>query len=891
MIVRWLRGLYERLRVLFGRRRFEAELEEELAFHIEEATRRHVRAGMTPRAARQAAHRDLGGVEVTKERVRHETGVRLVQDLSHDLRYGLRTLLRRPGHTLALLATIGVAIGSNAVVFSVVHSILLKPLPFAEQDRIVRVYNNYPGGNVTGAGSSVRDFYDRQEGVDAFEHVALYTEISNNLGREGGAQHVFSMQVTPSFFSVFGADPALGTLFPDDLVRGAANYVVLGDALWRSAFGSDPSVVGSTISLDGSSYEVTGVLPEGFEFATWDAQFYTPLVFAVEDRFGRARDRENFNMVARLRPGASVEAANTQLDALNTILLEEYSAEDREVALSAGFHSDVRGYLADMTASVRSPLLLLWLGSLIVLVAAVANVTTLFLIRATGRRREISCRLALGAGRARVLRQLLTESLIVAMFGGALGIALATWSLRFLGSFEIYEIPRVDEVGISGAVVVAGVLASLLIGTVAALVPARGLIWGAGTQLGGGRRVDLGERPSRVHHLLVGLQVAFAFVLVMTTGLLVDSLRHLNAVEVGFDATGVAVGATNLPPNSYPDGAARAGFAQRLVEALRAHPDVDAAAVASQLPFSDTSDRSVIFPDGFPPAAGAGSATAYRSAVTVDYFETMGIRVVAGRPFTRADDRTSRAVAIVDEDLARLLWPDASPLGRRVWLGRQTGNAEDAVEIVGVVASIRQNDLTEDQLPGAVYLPFSQRPTSFFRIVTRTRGDAAGVPNLVRDAMGGLDPSLLYYWVDVLEDSVGSSLLFRRLPMRLLSVFAAVSLFLVILGVYGVTTHVVRSRTRELGLRMALGGTSGGVARLLAREWAAVVLVGLGGGILGMLVVLQVVRSLLFATSGLDLPVGAATIALVLSAAGLSFSWPLRQALRIDPARALKTGE
>lgn len=889
MIERWLRGTAERLRALFDRHRFEAELQEELDFHLEEATSRYVREGMNYEAARRAALNDLGGVEMTKEQVRQETGVRWIQDLSQDIRYGVRRLAKRPGFTLALLATIGVAIGSNAAAFSLVHSILLKPLPFSEPDRIVRVYNQYPGGNVTRAASSVRDFYDRQEGVDAFDHVAVYTEMAYSLGREGGAQHVFAMQVTPSFFTVFRGEPTLGSLFPDDLERGAARYAVIGDDLWRSAFAADPAVVGRTIVLDGSLFEVVGVLPEEFEFATWDAQIYTPLVFSPEARSSRARSGESFHMVARLRDDTSLRTANTQLAALNATRLEEYSAQDRATALRTGFSSVAHGYLADLTASIRRPLLLLWLGAFIVLVAAVANVTTLFLIRATGRRREISCRLALGAGRARVLRQLLTESLIVATIGGVLGIALAKWSLRFLASFEVYEIPRVDDVSISGTIVAAGMVAALLLGTVATLIPARGLLWGASSQLGGGPRAGMAERPSRLHHALVGLQVAFSFVLVMTTGLLVETLRHLHAVDVGFEPAGVAVGATNLPRSAYPDASARARFADGLVDELNAHPDVQAAAVASQLPFSDTANRSPVFGDGT--SDPSASVTAYRTAVTSEYFETIGARIAEGRAFERSDDGTSRAVAIVDEQLARLLWPNSSPIGRQIWVGEQTGDVEDAYEVVGVVASIRQNSLTEDQLPGAAYLAFAQRPTSFFRIVTKTRGNTADVPGLVDEAMASLDPSLLYYWVDVLEDSVHSSLLFRRLPMRLLSVFAAVSLLLVVLGVYGVTTHVVRSRTQELGLRMALGGTQSGVARLLAREWGSVVLLGIGVGILGMSLVVGVVRSLLFATDGLDPVVATGTVALIVLAAGMSFVLPVRRALWIDPARALQTGE
>lgn len=886
---RWLRGLGERVRVLLDRTRFEAELDEELRFHISEATRRNVEAGMTPKAAARLARQSLGGVEATKEHVRDETGVRLFQDVAQDLRFGVKTLAKRPAFSGALLATIAIAIGSNAAVFSVVKSILLEPLPFSAPEQIVRVFNNYPGNDLTRSTNSIRDFFDRQEGVESFEHVALYSEIAHTMGGDDGTQHVFAMQVTPSFFSVFGGSPAVGGLFPPELVRGAANYAVIGDALWRSAFGADPGVIGTTVILNGASYELVGVLPEEFRFATWDAQIYTPMVFTPEARFGPARNSDRFHMVARLYPEASMETAQAELDALNATLIAGYAPDERAAAQSAGFHSEVRGYLDDLIGPIRRPLLLLWLGAVIVLVAGLANVTTLFLIRAAGRRSEISCRLALGASRSRVLRQLLTESLIVAVVGGVLGLALAVWSLGFLNAFDVYEIPRVDDVGLGWGVLLSGVLASLAMGTFAALLPARGLLWGSTMQLGRGSRSDMSHKPSRVHHTLVGAQVAFSFVLIMTTGLLFESLRHLNAVELGFDPVGVAVGATNLPGSAYPDRAARVQFIQRLVDAVAAHPDVESAAVATQLPFSESEDRSVVFPDGVQAGGGDRSRSAYTTAVTPSYFQTMGIDLIEGQEFTRSDDLTSRLVAMIDEDLAGVMWPMESAVGRRVWVGENTGDLRDAYEVVGVVSSIRQNDLTGTQLPGAVYVPVAQRlSSSFFRIATSARGEAAGVPVIVQQAMGELDSALLYYWVDTMEGAVGGTLLFRRLPMRLLSGFAAVSLFLVILGVYGVTAHVVGSRTQELGLRMALGGTPSGVVSLLAREWTAVVVGGVGVGLLGTLVVVQVVRHLLFGTSALDPSVVVATMLLLVLVAGMAFLWPVRSAVRIDPATALK---
>ncbi len=884
--MRWFWAVLERTRVLFRRGQFESDMDEEIRSHLEELIRRNIGRGMSEAEATRAARRSLGSVEATKEEVRSSTGVRLVQDFLYDVRHASRNLRKRPGFTLALLLTVALCIGSNGAVFNVVYTILLRPLPFNDSDRIVRIYNSYPAADVERSGTSVPDYYDRRERMESLEEVALYTEIAHTLGGEDGSQHVFSMEVTPSFFHVFGVRPLLGGLFPETIPRGTTD-IVIGFDLWSTTFGSSPDVVGTSVIVEGRPHTIIGVLPESFRFSSWNAQLYVPLVFSPESRSDENRHSDNFQMAAKLASGATVEFAQQELDVLNQNLVESYPPPLRATVLNAGYRAVVDSYLGDLTNSVRRPLILLGVGALLVLAAGIANITTLFLIRTTSRRREIGYRLALGASRGRVLRQLLVESVLVALIGGLVGVMIARWSLGFLDAFAVYEIPRVEGVSLSAVVVSISILVAVLIGTVAAIVPAKGLLFGQHTGLASSNRSSMSERTSRIHRGLVGAQVAFALILVVNTGLLVETLRNLTAIDPGFEADRVVVGATSLPSIRYPDAAAGVRFTEDLVRSIMAVPGAEAAAVASHLPFSGSESQGPMTTEQALVQETEAVGVIYRTSISAGYFDVMGMELLDGRNFNGSDTELSRRVAVIDRALALRYWGDESPVGERFWNGSEIGSAEESIEIIGVVESIRQNDLTGTQLTGAAYFPFAQRTNSFFRIATRFSPEVVGGSGLVRERVSALDPDLLYYRNDTMESSVGASLLLRRLPMRLLIVFASVGLFLVMLGIYGVTAYAVGRRTSEIGLRMALGGTGSGIAALLAKEWASVLAIGLGVGVLGAVASRQLTASLLYGTSVIDLRVIAGAMVLVVVSAAASFSLPVRRAVHIDPASTL----
>jgi len=888
-VLRALVGLRERARALFGRR-FESELDEELRFHLEEATARNVRRGMSPEAARQAAKQSFGSVQVTKERVRGETGVRLLQDLAHDLKHALRGLRQRPGVAVIVVLTVAICIGANGAVFSVVHSIVLKPLPFPESDRLVRIFNSYPAAGIARGTNSVPDRYDRRDFIEALEDVALYTQRSFTLGGEDGGRHTFSLNVTPSFFAVLRVAPAMGRVFDEAIeVADGPRPVVIGHELWVSQFGNDPAIIGKDAMLDGELRPIIGVLPESFRFSTWDAQIFSPLIFTPAERSDQARHAEGYEMIGRLMPGATVGAAQAEIDAFNQAAVSAYPADTRTLVMDAGYHTVVRSYLADLTRDVRRPFLLMWAGVLLVMVIAIANVTGILLVRVRARQGELATRMALGAGRARILRQLVTESTVMSLLGGAIGLVLAWWSLPLLGAFEVYEIPRADDVTMGPVVIIAMGVAALLLGLIAGLVPAI-LLGGRKRSLLQGHRGEVTVGAPLMQRALVSGQIALAFILIMGAGLLVASLRNLTAIDPGFDATGVIVNAISLPYHRYGTPEARLEFTRRFLTSVAGVAGVRSAAVASQLPFSGEERRGSIIGDGAARAEGEAIGVPYQTIVSAGYFGTMGIEILAGREFDARDEPGAARVVIADEALAALTWPDQDPLGRRFWQGEDEGDIADAYTVVGVVRAIRQNSLSADDAGGALYLPVAQSPLGFFRVVTKLDGEQATVWPQVHARAGSLDPELVLFWSDTMEGSIEASLILQRTPMQLLSLFGAIGLLLGTLGVYGVMAYSVGSRRREIGLRMAMGSTGWQVAQLIGREWSAVVGVGVALGVAGTFVSTRVIQSLLFETGPLDPQVLLGVLILVLAAAALACLAPVRRAVGVDSVTALREG-
>jgi putative ABC transport system permease protein len=878
---RRLAGIWERVVVLFRPGRFEADLDEELRYHLDEATRRHLDRGLSWEDARAAAARQLGSLAATKDAVREETGVRPLHDIWRDVRHAVHLFTRRPALSAIVVFTIAIGIAANSAIFTVVNGVLLEPLPFVDAGRIVRLFNVYPGAQIPRSNASLPEYLDRRTSAKTLTDLAMYRQESNTIDSATGGQHTFSLRVTASFFPLLGLHAEHGRVIAEtDMVPGAPPVVVIGPTLWRS-LGGDASVVGSALKLNGTNFTVIGVLPATFRFPSWDAQVLTPIAIRPEDSGLRARHTDGFQMLGRLAPGASVPDAQAEITRLNQTVIAAYPADLHRRVVDAGFATHVRPYLEDMTREVRTPLLVLWAAGLIVLAIAITNVATLLLLRARDRTHELAVRAALGAARYRLGRQLFVESAILVIAGGVLGYLGATAGLQLLAAFEVYEIPRVDgltaagvSIGWTAATVAAAMTAIGAITVIASLRDRRDLV--------GAARVTPAARWPQ--HLLVGGQMAFAVMLIMTAALLVTSLRNLQAVDPGFDAERVSVAAIILPGQRFPSPESRAEVIGRIITAIEATPGVTRAAAASQLPFSGETGRLPISPDG-PSVPGERFGAPFGTTVSDGYFETLGIPVVAGRGLLPADRIGADRVAVIDEILARRYWPDGA-VGRQFWGASQPTSAQRPITIVGVVATVSQTSLRDRDQPGAVYLPMAQAPSGFMRIAVKHDG-TGDWPSVVRQ-IATVDVGLVPFWTDTLANSVESSLLFQRGPMQLLSLFAVVGLMLGALGVYGVLGHEFNARRREIAVRLAIGGSRRDILALLARRWFALVAAGALGGLFASLGSTRIVQGLLFDVAATDPRVVAAVIAILLGAAALAALGPIRRAMKVDAASALR---
>ena len=876
---RW-EGLRERFRAVFQRGKFEADLEEELRYHLDEATRRHLARGLSHEDARVAAARQLGSVAATKDAVRAETGVQPLYDLTRDLRQALRLVVRRPGFSAAVVMTMAIGVAANAAIFTVVHGVLLSPLPFPDAGRIVRLFNAYPGANITRSSTSLPEYLDRRTGARTLTDLALYREESNTIDSATGGRHAFALRVTPSFFSLLGLQAAHGRVFAEtDEAVGAPPVVIITDDLWQT-LGSPIDLAATPLRLDGTAFTIVGVLPSSFRFPSWAAQVLTPITIRPEDAGLRMRHTDGFEMLGRLAPGASLPEANAEIQRLNDATIAAYPAELHRRVTEAGYTTRVEPYLDDMTREVRTPLLVLWIAGLVVLATAVANVATLLLLRTHGRSHELTVRAALGAGRYRIARQLAAEVAMLVGAGGGLGYLGASAALRLLAAFEVYEIPRVDGLA-AGGVAAGWTLASIVLCmVVTTAITIASSLRQSNTPAGSGRVTPSARWP---HHVLVGGQLAFAVMLAMTAGVLIASLRNLQKVDPGFDPRGVSVAALIVPGGRYPTPQARAGLIARVVDAIETTPGVARAAAVSQLPFSGSTSRMPFTPDS---AATPDPAivTPYSTTVSDGYFETMGIRLIAGRPFQPADSMSSERVAVIDEVLARRYWP-AGALGRQFRSGQATGELRP-VTIVGVVAAVHQQSLRDRDFPGAVYLPMAQFPSFFMRLAVKDEG-ARDWPAVVRQ-IATVDAGLVPFWTDTLENSVASSLLFQDGPMQLVSLFAGVSLLLGAIGVYGVLAHEFAARQREVAVRLSLGGSRRHIAGLLSRRWCVVIGCGMLAGLLGAFGSTRIVRGLLFDVTPTSPALLITVTTVLLAVAALAGLAPLRRALRTDPATALR---
>jgi putative ABC transport system permease protein len=812
-----------------------------------------------------------------------------------DLQFGNRLLWKDKGFTLTTLLTLAVCIGANAAIFSVVHSVLLRPLPFPESDRVVLAYDSYPRAGVIRGDSGVPDYYDRLRDVTAFEQIALYQGRGLTLGGEGSASRIQATAVTPSFFPLLRARALRGRVFrPEEGEIGGEHKVILSYASWQRLFAGSDTAVGKDLRINGVPYSIVGVMPADFLFLRADTQLWIPLAFTVKQKADESRHSNNWSMIGRLKLGATVRQAQQQIDALNARNLERFPAM-RQALIDAGFHTVAVPLQEDLVRTLRPVLYLLWGGVVCVLLIGCVNITNLALVRSSGRIKELATRQSLGASHLRIARQLLIESMLLTVAGGLGGVLLGRWLLGFLSHLDMDDLPRGSEIHMDAVVVAAMLGLAALIGLVVGIVPVVTLLRANLNALlrNEGRGGTSGHGTRRARRALVTAQFAFAFILLVCAGLLAVSFRQVLAVHPGFEPDGVLTAMISLPAAHYKTDAELQAFAARALEATRRLPGVQSAGITTAIPFGGNYSDSVIFPEGYVIGKGDSVISPSQLAVSEGYLETMHTRLVRGRLFNAGDTAQAPKRVIVDARLAQRFWPNLDPIGRRMYQPEDAqhltpGPKTQYLTVVGVVDDVKLTGLVEaDGRFGAYYFPYAQSPDHGFALAVLSTRDPLLLSAAIRRVVAGIDPELPVFSVKTMNERMQEALVSRRVPMLLALGFAAVALFLSAVGVYGVLAYQVAQRTREIGIRMALGGTARAIARLVLAESARMLALGLGIGMVGTLVASRAMRNLFYGVQPMD-PVVLATVAAVLTGVALvAAAVPARRAQQIDPAVAL----
>jgi putative ABC transport system permease protein len=874
-----LRRLSSLWRNIFDKERVERDLSDELRAYLEFLIEEKIREGFGPEEARRAALIELGGVEQVKERVREVRMGHQLETVWQDLRYGLRTLLKNPGFTLVAVLTLSLGIGANTAIFSVVNAVLLRPLPFAEPERLVWLWDTQP--QLPTAPASLPDFLDWKAQNQSFEHLAAFQSGSMFLDTGDGMRDTPVGLVTPETFALFRVSPILGRTFTDEeTLPGRFRVAVLSHGMWQSRFGSDPNVLGRTMDVSGAPYTIIGVMPEGFSFPD-RAEFWRPLPI---DPNKLDRGPHYLRVVGRLKPEVTLAQAQAEMSALASRIAEQYPEK------IAG-HGVKLELLRDVVVGDIGPALFVLLGAVVfVLLIACANVANLLLARVGVRQKEIAVRTALGASRLRIVRQLFTESMMLSVGGGAAGLLIAVWGVNWLVSLAPKTIPRVHEIAVDPRVIcftlLISVATSLLFGLAPALQASKPDLTDA---LKEGGRSSAGLARNRLRSVLVISEVALSMVLLIGAGLMIRSFAKLNQVDPGFNPDRVFTMGVTLLRSKYPEEERVASFYSQLLERAAATPGVVSAGAISDLPLlgSNTSDSFTI--EGRPPVAKQEEPSTEYHVVTPRYFESMGIPLLAGRDFAWTDTKQSPNVVVINQAFARRHFAGESPLGHRL---RLQGQERDPLLIVGVVGDVRQLGLDKQPVPEA-FVPFLQDPLSetyqrSMTIVARTQSDPGAVAGSLRAALTSLDKSLPVYDLKPMTEYLRDSLARRRFNLILLTAFSGVALALAAVGIYGVISYGVTQRTHEIGIRMALGAEKGDVLWLVVRQGMLMALGGVAIGLLASFALTRLMETLLFGVSVTD-PLTFSVIALLLTSVALLACFiPARRATKVDPMVALR---
>jgi putative ABC transport system permease protein len=810
-----------------------------------------------------------------------------MQTLLQDLRYSLRILLKRPGFTLIVVITLALGIGANTAIFSVVDTVLLRPLPYKEPERIALVEQHLPRLGWYQGGVSSAELLDYIAGNETFAEMAGYSILSLNLTGEGEPRRIQAARVSPSLFPLLGVSPLAGRGFSAEEDEVGKNRVaVLSEALWRKRFAADSQIIGRVVRLDEQPYTVIGVMPLQFPPTTASfadaVELWIPLALTDEEKRSRRRD-SNFNLIGRLKPGVRLEQAQANMAAIAVRIEQQYpgiyQGNIRIAATAASLTQRA-------VRNVRRLLLILFGAVGLVLLIACANIANLLLARAAARRKEIAIRSALGAGAWRIVRQVLIESLLLALIGGAVGVLVAIWAIDLIVKLGPESVPRLAEVDLDPRVLGFTLLASLSAGVLFGLAPAlqslrldlTATLKDAGRVSGQG-----GREGSRLRGALVVLETTLAIVLLISAGLLVNSFVRLLRVPPGFNPEGVIVARTTLPAARYPEAERGKAAYRETLARIAALPGVQSVAIATNLPL--TSEWVI----GFRVEGQDENTyyTAHNTWISNDYFRAMGIPLRRGREFNDDDRADTPPVVVINETLARRFWPGEDAIGKRIrWGG---WNLQGWLTVVGVAADVRLSAL-EAESPPTVYMPVFQIPRlrrdAIF--IARTTGDPANLAAALDREISAVDAELPVYDIRTMNQVIAASVAQRRFTMWLLVIFAAAALMLAATGLYGVLSYAVTQRRHEIGIRMALGAGAGDVLKLVIRQGMTLAVTGLAIGLISSFALTRAMRSLLFDTSASD-PLTFAAIAVLLTGVALLACWiPARRAAQLDPMEALR---
>jgi len=867
-----------------GRPQLESEMETEIRFHVDAYTEDLVRQGVPRADAERRARIEFGAIESTKEECREATGATLLENFLQDLRYGARSMRRAPGFTAVAVIALALGIGANAAIFSVVNAVLIRPLAYKDSDRLVTILNDGDGP------VAVANYIDWRDQSQSFETMAAADYWSANLTGVDTPERVLGLKVTQNLLPMLGVPPLLGRLFVEGEDRvGAEHEVILSYSLWQRRFSGDPNIVGKAVLLDGNFYAIVGVMPRGFRFSPFwatRAEMWAPNAFG--DRV-HSRGNNSLRIFARLKDGASLEQARAEIAGVTGRLEQQFPGTNREVVVTP--------LKEKVVGKIETPLLVL-LGAVgFVLLIACANVAHMLLARAAARQKEIAVRTALGARRFRVVRQFLTENLLLASLGGGVGLLLAMWGTRALVALSPGNVPRLENVGIDGRVVLFLLAATGLTSVAFGLVPAMqaSAVNLSDTLKEGGRGASDGIRRNRLRSFLVASEFTLALILLIGAGLMIRSFLALRAVDPGFNPHNVLSLVVSVAGSKEGEPGRRAIFYRELLEKVRALPGVESAGGINHLPLAGDMWGWPFVIEGRPkPRPGESPSGVYRIA-TPGYLESMRIRLLQGRDIAATDDVNAPGVVLINEEAARTYWPNENPIGKHISF-RNEPDPPVWLTVIGVTKDAKEGDWAVKPYPEVYLAAFQNREylesmTGHFEYITlvaRTSGDPGTLASTIKDTVWAIDLNLPVSEVITMDQVVDIANEQPRFEMLLLGVFAGVALVMAAVGIYGVMSYSISRRTHEIGIRVSLGASRSEILVLVLRQGLLLALAGSAVGIVGALLLARLVSKLLYGVPPTD-PLTFMGVAVLMLIVALIASYiPARRAMRVDPIVALR---